>query len=141
MALVLVGARNALTMHARRVLAVIDEFADEHVVVGMALAWRERARAKFNVLSGDFSLNEGESGPVEQTAGQLPAKHQNRSLVLHFLIGEQIAIVGRVGYHVRVSVHDKIERAEPVDELNRVPLVVEQSRGYSRLHAVLFELI
>lgn len=50
MTLVLVGARDALAVHARIVQTVIDGLADENVVVWVALTGREWTRPEQNAL-------------------------------------------------------------------------------------------
>lgn len=66
---------------------------------------------------------------MQQTTGILLAENQHSRLVLNLLIGEQLAVVCRVGHHKCASVDDHIEAAQSVQELNVVPLIVEQLGG------------
>lgn len=78
---------------------------------------------------------------MQQTARVLSAQDQNSRVVLNLLISEKIPVVGWIGNDKRLSIDDHVQAAQPVKELDCVPLIVEKFCRNPRLNAVLLRLI
>lgn len=74
-ALIRVGSRDTLAMHAWIIEAVVDNFSYQHIVVCVALTRSEWTRAKEHALSGNFAVVKHQTRAVKQAAKILPSQN------------------------------------------------------------------
>lgn len=135
MALVAVGPRDAgVVLHTRIVHTMIDWRAHEHILV-RAGTLHQRARPEHRHLRVHCARVENQSGAVQHAARVCGAQYEDGRFVANLLIGQEECVVGGVRDHRSLAVHDEIKIAQPIQELQCVPSIVQQIGGHASLDA------
>lgn len=126
MAFVAVRARDACAVrHARIVLAPIDGRAHEDVLIG-ARSLHQRTRPEHRHLRVHGARVEYQARAVQHAARVGGTQNENGRFVASLLVGEEERVVRGVRDHRPLPVNDEVQISESIQELQRVPSIVQQ---------------